>query len=61
MRSNSQINMDYNQFVHCIQYNIMFFCEQMFLTKLGNEYTYESAIYTDQNTKLIQQKCEIEY
>ena len=26
MGSNSQINMDYNQLVHCIQYNIMFFC-----------------------------------
>ena len=33
----------------------------MFLTKLGNEHTCESVIYTDQNTKLIQQKCEIEY
>ena len=59
--SNSQINLDYNQLVHCIQYNILFFCEQMFLTKLGNEHTCESAIYTHQNSKLIQQKCEIEY
>ena len=33
----------------------------MVLTKLGNEYTCESAIYTHQNTKLIQQKCTIEY
>ena len=33
----------------------------MFLTKLGNEHTCESAIYTHQNTKLIQQKCTIEY
>ena len=39
----------------------MFFCEQMFLTKLGNEHSCENAIYTDQITKLIQQKCEIEY
>ena len=39
----------------------MFFCEQMFLTKLGNEHTCESAIYTHQNTKLIQQKCNQEY
>ena len=39
----------------------MFFCEQMFLTKLGNEHTCESAIYTYQNAKLIQQKCNIEY
>ena len=34
----SQINLDYNDLVHCIQYNIMFFCEQMFLIKTGNEY-----------------------
>ena len=33
----------------------------MFLTKLGNEHTCESAIYTHQNTNLIQQKCDIEY
>ena len=57
----SQINLDYNDLVHCIQYNIMFFCEQMFLIKTGNEYTCESAIYTYQNSKLIQQKCDIEY
>ena len=37
------------------------FCEQMFLAKLGNEHTCESAIYTHQNSKLIQQKCDIEY
>ena len=35
----SQINLNYNDLVHCIQYNIMFFCEQMFLIKTGNEYT----------------------
>ena len=57
----SQINLGYNDLVHCIQYNIMFFCEQMFLIKTGNEYTCESAIYTYQNSKLIQQKCNIEY
>ena len=57
----SQINLGYNDLVHCIQYNIMFFCEQMFLIKTGNEYTCESAIYTYQNSKLIQQKCDIEY
>ena len=33
----------------------------MFLTKLGNECTCESTIYTHQKTKLIQQKCTIEY
>ena len=59
--SKSQTNLNYNQLMHCIQYNILFFCKQMFLTKLGNEHTCESAIYTHQNTKLIQQKCEIEY
>ena len=52
MGSNSQINLDYNQLVHCIQYNILFFCEQMFLAKLGNEHTCESAIYTHQNSKM---------
>ena len=57
----SQINLGYNDLVHCIQYNIMFFCKQMFLIKTGNEYTCESAIYTYQNSKLIQQKCDIEY
>ena len=54
MGSNSQINLNYNQLVHCIKYNILFFCEQMYLTKLGNEHTCESAIY-------IYQKCTIEY
>ena len=61
MGKSSQIYLNYNQLVHCIQYNIMFFCEKMFLTKLGNEHTCESAIYIYQNTELIQQKCNIEY
>ena len=61
MGSNSQINLDYNQCVHCIQYNILFFCEKMFLVKMGNEHTCESAIYTHQYSKMIQQKCDIEY
>ena len=33
MGSNSQINLNYNQLVHCIQYNILFFCEQIFLIR----------------------------
>ena len=33
----------------------------MFLIKSGNEYTCESAIYTYQNSELIQQECNIEY
>ena len=33
----------------------------MFLEKQGNEHTCESAIYTNHNEKLIQQKCTIEY
>ena len=59
--SNSQINLNYNQLVHCIKYKMLFFCKQMYLTKLGNEHTCESAIYTHQNTKLIQLKCNIGY
>ena len=59
--ANTQINLDYDQLVHCVKYNILFFCEQMFLEKQGNEHTCESAIYTNQNEKLIQQKCTIEY
>ena len=61
MGSNTQINLDYDQLVHCVKYNILFLCEQMFLEKQGNEHTGESAIYTNQNEKLIQQKCTIEY
>ena len=61
MGSNTQINLDYEQLVHCVKYNILFFCEQMFLQKQGNEHTCESAIYTNQNEKLIQQKCTIDY
>ena len=61
MGSNTQINLDYDQLVHCVKYNILFFCEQMFLEKQDNEHTCESAIYTNQNEKLIQQKCKIEY
>ena len=61
MGSNSQVNLNYNQLVHCIQYNILIFCEQMYLTKLCNEHTCERAIYTYQNTKLIQPKCTIVY
>ena len=49
----SQINLGYQDLIHCIQYNIMFFCEQMFLIKTENEYTCESAIYIYQNSKLI--------
>ena len=33
----------------------------MFLEKQGNGHTCESAIYTNQNVKMIQQKCTIEY
>ena len=61
MGTNTQINLDYEQLVHCVKYNILFFCEQMFLEKQGNEHTCESAIYTNQNVKMIQQKCTIEY
>ena len=61
MGSNSQINLNYNQLVHCIQYNMLLFCEQMFLTKLGNKHTCKSVIYTHQNAKLIHQKCDLEY
>ena len=61
MGSNTQIKLDYDQLVHCVKYNILFFCEQMFLEKQDNEHTCESAIYTNQNEKLIQQKCTIEY
>ena len=61
MGSNTQINLDYDQLVHCVKYNKLFFCEQMFLEKQGNEHTCESAIYTNQNEKLIQKKCTIEY
>ena len=61
MGSNPQINLDYDQLVHCVKYNILFFCEQMFLEKQGNEHTCESTIYTNQNVKMIQQKCTIEY
>ena len=32
-----------------------------FWKKQGNEHTCKSAIYTNQNEKLIQQKCTIEY
>ena len=61
MRSNTQINLDYEQLVHCVKYNILFFGEQMFLEKQGSEQTCESTIYTNQNVKMIQQKCTIEY
>ena len=30
MGSNTQINLDYDQLVHCVKYNILSFCEQMF-------------------------------
>ena len=33
MGSNTQIKLDYDQLVHCVKYNILFFCEQMFLEK----------------------------
>ena len=33
MGSNTQINLDYEQMVHCVKYNILFFCEQMFFGK----------------------------
>ena len=61
MGSSTQINLDYDQLVYCVKYNILFFCEKMFLEKQGNEHTCENAIYTNQNEKLIQQKCTIEY
>ena len=50
MGSHTQINLDYDQLVHCVKYNILF-CEQMFLEKQGNEHNCESAIYTNQNEK----------
>ena len=61
MGSHTQINLDNDQLVHCVKYNILFFCEQMFLEKQGYEHTCESAIYTNQNEKLIQKKCTIKY
>ena len=61
MGSNSQINFYYNQLVHCIQYNLLLFCEQMFVRKFGNDHASESAVYIHQNSKFMQQKCDIEY
>ena len=34
-KSNTHINLDYEQLVHCVKYNILFFCEQMFLENQG--------------------------
>ena len=45
MGSNTQLNLDYEQLIHCVKYNILLFCEQMVLEKQGNEHTCESAIY----------------
>ena len=62
MGSNTQINLDYEQLVHCVKYNILFFCEQMFFGKNKAMNTLvKVAIYTNQNVKMIQQKCTIEY
>ena len=33
MGTNTQINPDYEQLVHCVKYNILFFWGQMFLEK----------------------------
>ena len=52
MGCNTQINLDYDQLVHCVKYNILFFCEQKFLEKQGNEHTCESAICTNQNENM---------
>ena len=35
MGSKNQINLDFEQLVHCVKYNILFFCEQMFFGKTG--------------------------
>ena len=51
MGRSSQINLNYNDLVHCIQYNIMF-CEQIFLTKTGNEYTYQNSNSFNRNVIL---------
>ena len=33
MGSTTQINLDHDQLVHCVKYNILFFCQQTFFWK----------------------------
>ena len=62
MGSNTQINLDYEQLVHCVKYNILFFCEHNVFGKNKAMNTLVKVPFTqNQNVKMIQQKCTIEY
>ena len=61
MSSDTYINLNYKQLEQCMQYNVVYFCQHMYLVKHNSEHTCESAIYHRKEAELIKSKCDIQY
>ena len=58
MNRGTYINVDQSDLKQCIKFSVMYFCEQTFLMKHTSEHTCETAIYHEQITDLIKDKCK---
>ena len=61
MNRDTYINVEQSELKQCIQFSVMYFCEQTFLMKHTSEHTCETAIYHEQNPDIIKDKCNIQY
>ena len=58
MNRGTYINVDQSDLKQCIKFSVMYFCKQTFLMKHTSEHTCETAIYHEQSTNLIKDKCK---
>ena len=61
MNRDTYINVDHSELKQCIKFSVMYFCEQTFLMKHTSEHTCETAIYHEQSSDLIKDRCNIQY
>ena len=53
MNRDTYINLDQSELKQCIQFSVIYFCEQTFLMKHTSEHTCKTAIYHEQSPYLI--------
>ena len=61
MKRDTYINVDQSELKQCIKFSVMYFCEQTYLMKHTSEHTCKTAIYHEQSSDLIKDKCNIQY
>ena len=61
MNRDTYNNVDQSELKQCIKFSVMYFCEQTFLMKYTSEHACEAAMYHEQSSDLIKDKCNIQY